>query len=340
VVICSNIVALAQLPRTAMYRYQSNSDNQALAAGDNRKSFIGKTNWSQVGLVGYVYREPAPETVPLMEVTKYMSGGNKFFYTTSMEEANELLKDKAWNISTFNKGYSCYVSLTKKPGTIPVYRYRQGTDKLNYMYIVGDKENASFLKIASNAGMKFEKVAFYIWEKQADSSVDDTTAGQDNSKSKENPKVIITGIIKTPVIIAKLPPMVDLNMRPALYIDTFQQTKVDAKAKYATPGNPVTVFRADNTNCDQNACGFQLGFYLVRDNSAGKTTAKVKITNGKYVKTETVTFEPDKKVADLVVHLPINNGNNQVIIEVDPNNEIVESNEKNNRFEVNVILKP
>lgn len=133
---------------------------------------------------------------------------------------------------------------------------------------------------------------------------------------------------------------VDLSMRPALYIDTFQEGKVDARANYATPSKPTTVFRGDNINCDVNACGFQIGFYVFRDNSEGKLTTNVKITNGSSSKTQTVTFEPGKKVADVVLRMPIFNGNNKVKVEVDPQNGQAETNESNNRFEVTVILKP
>lgn len=137
-----------------------------------------------------------------------------------------------------------------------------------------------------------------------------------------------------------LSPSLDLSFRPALYVDTFQQDKVDTKAKYATPKSPLTVFRSDNVNCDKTACGFQLGFFVFRDNETGGLTTTVKISNGKSSKTETVNFEPGKKVAEAVAHLPIYNGNNQVVVEVDPQNERSESNENNNRFEVTVILKP
>ena len=133
---------------------------------------------------------------------------------------------------------------------------------------------------------------------------------------------------------------VDLSFRPALYIDTFQQEKVNPKTKYGTPSTPVTVFRGDNVNCDAGACGFQVGFYVFRSSEAGKLTTSVKITNGSSSKVESVTFEPGKKVAEAVVHLPIYNGENKVAVEVDPQNELSESNEKNNRFVVTVILKP
>ena len=132
----------------------------------------------------------------------------------------------------------------------------------------------------------------------------------------------------------------DLSFRPALYVDTFQQEKVDTKAKYATPTTPLTVFRGDNVNCDNTGCGFQVGFFVFRDNASGGLTTSVTITNGKASKTETVSFEPGKKVAEAVVHMPIFNGNNKITVQVDPQNERAESNENNNRFEVTVILKP
>jgi hypothetical protein len=133
---------------------------------------------------------------------------------------------------------------------------------------------------------------------------------------------------------------VDLGFRQALYVDTFQEDKVDTKAKYATPATPLNVFRADNLNCDNTGCGFQVGFYVFRDNAAGGLTTSVTITNGKASKTETVSFEPGKKVAEAVVHLPIFNGNNKISVQVDPQNARSESNENNNRFEVTVVLKP
>ena len=137
-----------------------------------------------------------------------------------------------------------------------------------------------------------------------------------------------------------LAPSLDLSFRSALYIDTFQQDKVDTKAKYATPTAPLTVFRGDNVNCDATACGFQLGLFVFRNNPAGSLTTSIKISNGKASKTETVSFEPGKKVAEAVVHLPIFNGNNKLLVEVDAQGERAESNENNNRFEVTVILKP
>jgi len=132
----------------------------------------------------------------------------------------------------------------------------------------------------------------------------------------------------------------DLSFRPALYVDTFQEEKVDTKAKYAMPTTPLTVFRGDNVNCDNTGCGFRLGFFVFRDNATGSLTTGVKLTNGKASKTETVSFEPGKKVAEAVVNMPIFNGNNKIRVQVDPQNERAESNESNNRFEVTVILKP
>jgi len=136
------------------------------------------------------------------------------------------------------------------------------------------------------------------------------------------------------------PASVDLSFRPALYIDTFQQDKVNPKTTYGTPSSPVTVFRADNVNCDDKACGFQVGFYVFRNNADGQLTTTVKITNGSSSKKQSVTFEAGKKVAEAVVHMPIYNGNNQVKLEADPQNQVPESNENNNRFEVTVVLKP
>jgi hypothetical protein len=133
---------------------------------------------------------------------------------------------------------------------------------------------------------------------------------------------------------------VDLSFRQALYVDTFQEDKVDTKAKYATPATPLTVFRGDNVNCDNTGCDFRVGFFVFRDNVAGGLTTSVTITNGKASKTETVSFEPGKKVAEAVVHLPIFNGNNKISAQVDPQNARSESNENNNRFEVTVNLKP
>lgn len=137
-----------------------------------------------------------------------------------------------------------------------------------------------------------------------------------------------------------LSPTLDLSFRPALYVDAFQRDKVDPKAKYAAPGTPLTVFRSDNVNCDKTGCGFQLGIFVFRDNAAGSLTTAVKISNGKSSKTEVVSFEPGKKVAEAVVRLPLSNGNNKIAIQVDPQNERAESNEINNRFEVTVILSP
>ena len=133
---------------------------------------------------------------------------------------------------------------------------------------------------------------------------------------------------------------VDLSFRPAIYIDTFQQNKVNAKAKSGTASVPATVFRSDNVNCDENACGFQIGFYVFRSNGDGKLTTNVKVTNGSSSKVQPVIFDPGKRVAEVVVHLPIYNGNNRVAIEADPQNQLSEMNENNNRFEVTVILKP
>jgi hypothetical protein len=133
---------------------------------------------------------------------------------------------------------------------------------------------------------------------------------------------------------------VDLSFRQALYVDTFQQDKVDPKAKYATPTAPLNVFRGDNVNCDKTGCGFQLGFFVIRANADGGLTTAVKISNGKSSKTEVISFEPGKKFAEAVVHMPILNGSNKITVQVDPQNERSESNENNNRFEVTVVLKP
>jgi len=51
-------------------------------------------------------------------------------------------------------------------------------------------------------------------------------------------------------------------------------------------------------------------------------------------------FRELSSVAEVVVHLPIYNGKNQVAIEADPQNGLSETNENNNRFEVTVVLKP
>lgn len=133
---------------------------------------------------------------------------------------------------------------------------------------------------------------------------------------------------------------IDLSLRQAIYIDTFQEDKVNAKTTMATPGKSATVFRGDNVDCDVNACGFKIGFYVFRTGGDGTLTTNVKISNGNSSKNLTVTFEAGKKIAEAVVHLPIYNGNNQVAVEVDPQNGLSETNEKNNRFEVTVVLKP
>lgn len=132
----------------------------------------------------------------------------------------------------------------------------------------------------------------------------------------------------------------DLNFRQAIYIDTFQEDKVNRQAPFATPTKPVTVFRGDNINCDPNACGFRVGFYVFRSNGEGALTVNVKITNGSSSKVQAVTFEAGEKIADAVLNLLIFNGSNQVRIEADPQNQLSETNENNNRFEVTVVLKP
>jgi hypothetical protein len=132
----------------------------------------------------------------------------------------------------------------------------------------------------------------------------------------------------------------DLSLRPALYVTAFHTGQLNPKDPFGSPQKAVTVFRSDNTNCDQAACGFRVGFYVFRNNALGKLTTKVKVTNGKFSKTETVTFQPGQKVAEAVINLPVSNGGNLVTVSVDPPNEPSHANKNNNSFKTTVILKP
>ncbi|HKX83078.1 MAG TPA: hypothetical protein VJL58_02565 [Pyrinomonadaceae bacterium] len=54
---------------------------------------------------------------------------------------------------------------------------------------------------------------------------------------------------------------------------------------------------------------------MFRDTSDGTLTTDVRVTNGKSTKIQYVTFVAGKTAAEVVVHLPIFDGNNQIATE-------------------------
>ncbi|BAZ04389.1 hypothetical protein [Calothrix sp. NIES-3974] len=133
---------------------------------------------------------------------------------------------------------------------------------------------------------------------------------------------------------------VDLSMRRAVYFATGYTKSVNTSTPYATPGQPITLNRANNKRCGKASCVYWAGVFIFRNSTAGNLKVPVKITSGGSSQTATVEFTDGSKIAELTKGITINNGTNKVVVEIDPDNKLGEANRQNNTLTVDVTLKP
>lgn len=307
-----------------LYRYQAKNGSGVYAAYPAyRKLFENASNvWDEFGVVGHVYPSKQAGTMPLLALRKPASVGiaSLYFYTTDIDEA--LAKQNSgWEAVQNYKGVVGYVATTAQAGTIAVYRYRQPTAAGGYIYAFGESENNT---LKQNTGLKFEKLAFYVWAKPVEPkpSQSNFPSGQTSSNFPSAATV-------------------DLLMRPALYFNGTNSTKVNTASKYATPQKPMTLKKSEAIECAGGYCAFNLGLFVQRSNGDGPLASYALIGGpGLGSVGNSFAFEAGSRSRDFVLPIRLKMGENKVRVTIDPFAETAETNEANNSFEVTIIVQP
>lgn len=302
--------------RIGLYRYQSKSGSGVYAAQPAYRNQFEKASptWDQMGVVGYVYPTKQSGTMPLLSLRKSIAGSyvGIYFYTTDINEA--IAKQNAgWNPVQNFKGVIGYVAMAEQPGTIAVYRYRQPTLAGGYIYAFGEAENDL---LAKKTELKFEKLAFYVWEKSLD---------KPKSKGSDFPTGDST---------------VDLSLRAALYANGANSKSVNTSAPFATPEKSLVLKKSDALECAGLSCTFNLAFYIFRNSGAGTLTAYARIGGASLGSAgNTFIFAKGKTTKDVVLPVKLGFGENTLKVTVDPFAQVAESNENNNSFTVKIVLQ-
>jgi hypothetical protein len=138
-------------------------DKLGQQADDRKNGFIF---FRRLRVVGQVYINKVPGTLPLLTLFKETDQGRRYFYTTDIDEA-VILQKNGWQPGLFNKGIAGYVATKPQTGTIPVYRLQQ-PNGVDILYAFGSKER----QLVSH--LKEEKIAFYVWADAVTPSSGDT----------------------------------------------------------------------------------------------------------------------------------------------------------------------
>jgi len=311
-----------------LYRYQAKNGSGAYAAYPAyRKQFENASVWNELGVVGHVYPEKQPGTMPLLALRKpaAVGVGSLFFYTTSIDEALEK-QNGGWEAVQNYKGVIGYVSTSQQPGTVAVYRYRQPTAAGGYIYAFGESENGT---LKQSAGLKFEKVAFHVWASPVEPKPQQSNfpTGQQNSNFPSG------GPGDKPATT------VDLMMRPALYFNGKSSMKVETASKYATPDKAMTLQKSEALECAGDYCTFNLGFFVQRSGGEGTLTSFAQVGGpGLASVGNSFLFDAGARSRDFVVPVRLKVGENKVRVSVDPYDKTPETNEGNNSFTVTVTV--
>lgn len=298
-----------------MVRYNGKNGNSVYAAQPKYKNLFDKAsgNWEKFGTVGHVYPQKVAGTVPLLSLRRKASVGIApyYFYTTSIDEA--LAKQSTgWVMVPEYKGVAGYVATSSKPGTIPVYLYRQPTGP-GFLYAFGEQENNAL----KNSTAQYQKIAFYVWAEPVESE-SPKGAGFPDPKST-----------------------LDLSMRPNLYFTGKYAATINTAGIYGSSSAPITLKKSQGNNCNGNTCSYNLGFFLKRSIDAGGLSVYAQYVSSAFgIIGNTIVFKAGQKVREVIfpVELPV--GQHEIKVGIDPTNKIPELNEGNNSFTVKVNIVP
>ena len=134
-------------------------------------------------------------------------------------------------------------------------------------------------------------------------------------------------------------PGVDLSMRRAIYVTSSKST-IDLKNdKYVAAGGTITVKRSQAEGCEGNWCTFRLG--IIAFKSAGPSTLS---TYGQFTGQTvgssggTIFFANTEGTKQKVLPVKLAIGKNVVTFKIDPQNKVLETDERNNRMTVTIVV--
>ena len=333
--------AAAEALTIPLYRYQSKNGSGVYAAYPAyREQFEKASNtWEKFGVVGHVYPSKQPGTMPLLALRKPapVGIGSLHFYTTSIDEALEK-QNGGWEAVQNYKGVVGYVSTTQQPGTVAVYRYRQPAGVGGYLYAFGDGENNA---LKQSAGVKFEKVAFYVWANPVEAMKQSNfPSGQSNFPSGGPGDKPGQSNFPSGGPGDKPAANVDLLMRQALYFNGAPAAKVNTASKYATPDKPMTLKKSEALSCAGDFCTFNLGFFVQRSSAEGALTSFAQVGGpGLDSVGNSFSFAAGSRSRDFVVPVKLKAGQNRLRVDVDPSDKTPETNEANNSFTVTINVE-
>jgi len=324
-----------------LYRYQAKNGSGVYAAYPAYRETFEKAsnNWNKFGVVGHVYPSKQPGTMPLLALRKpaAVGIGSLHFYTTSIDEALEK-QNGGWEAVQSYKGVIGYVSTTQQPGTVAVYRYRQPTPEGGYVYAFGESENSA---LKQSAGLKFEKVAFYVWANPVEKPTQaNFPTGQSNFPAGGPGDKPTQSNFPSGGPGDKPAATVDLLMRQALYFNGASAAKVDTASKYATPDKAMTLKKSEALSCSGEHCTFNLGFFVQRSDGGGALTSFAQVGGpGLDSVGNSFSFAAGSRSRDFVVPVKLKSGVNRLRVEVDPSDKTPETNEANNSFTVTITVE-
>ena len=133
---------------------------------------------------------------------------------------------------------------------------------------------------------------------------------------------------------------VDLGTHGGVYF-TGNKSVIEVKNdKYVVAGGTITVKKSQAVGCQGNKCTFNLGIFSFR--SGGPSTLR---TYGQFtgrtvgIVGNTIVFDTGHNFKQHVLPVGLAIGKNTVTFTIDPQNQIVETDETNNSITVTIIVE-
>src|ERR1051325_6261242 len=134
---------------------------------------------------------------------------------------------------------------------------------------------------------------------------------------------------------------VDLSSRQAVYL-TGNKSVIDLRRdKYVASGARLYVKKSEVVSCKDNQGTFNLVSVAFWSDGSGTLKTYGQFT-GKTIGSvgNTIFFSDGEKTRQQVLPVPLIVGVNPITFTIDPNKEVVETDETNNSFTVTIIVEP
>ena len=156
----------------------------------------------------------------------------------------------------------------------------------------------------------------------------------------------LSGTIALASFVALLSPFtlardsrVDLSTRRAIYV-TSSKTAIDLKNdKYVAAGGTITVKKSQGEDCQANKCTFHLGIIAIKTGGPSTLNAYGQYTGAFGISGNTIVFGNGETTKQQVLPVKLAVGKNVVTFTIDPQNKIVETDEKNNAMTVTIVVE-